>query len=440
MNKPNILMLISHDTGRYFGCYGGRAVTPAIDRLAADGIRFDNDFCPAPQCSPSRGSILTGLYPHNHGLMGLAHMGFGLHPGTPTLPDELRKAGYETSLIGFNHERMTGAETSKHALGYDHVVEIPGERAGDVARHVEQFLEQRADDRSARPFYASVGFFETHRAFDEYEPEPDIAIPPYLPDTPKIRLDMAMFHGSIQALDRAVGRVRQALEDTGLADDTVFIVTTDHGIAFPRAKGTLFDAGLETALIIRWPGGFRGGRVLEEMVCNVDLMPTLLELAGAEPPVGLDGRSFLPLLREQRYVSRDAFFCELTWHDRYHPMRGIRTAQYKYIRNFEHGPRTYLPLDIHQSLSGQEVRAQCYVPNTEEELYDLALDPLEQHNAAADSAYADILSSLRSRVDDWMASSNDPLLQGRVPGYDAPEWQREIDNGMAPLYGQLRSR
>lgn len=442
--RPNILMLVTHDSGKYFGCYGRGAKSSAIDRLSEEGIRFDHYYCPAPQCSPSRGSIITGLYPHNHGLIGLAHMGFSLHRGIATLPNELRKSGYETLLFGFNHEKIEGAEQSKHALGYDRVIEIPGERAETVAFHVESFLREyaKASDQGvnpaqaqhggqAQPFYASVGFFETHRPFDEYEADDHIDIPPCLPDTPKVRQDMAQFHGSVKALDRGIGRIVQALEDTGLADDTVVIFTTDHGIAFPRAKGTLFDAGLESALIVRWPNGFQGGRVVRELLCNVDLMPTLLELAGVPVPEGLDGRSFLPLLQEQDYAPRESFFCELTWHDRYHPMRGIRTDKYKYIRNFEAGPRTYLPLDIHQSLSGQEVREQYYVPNVKEELYDLETDVLEAHNVIDNTAYADAAQQLRTRVDEWMRETNDPLLQGRVPGYDAPEWQKEVDNGTA---------
>ncbi len=430
MRKPNILMLVSHDTGSYFGCYNRGTDTPAIDLVAEEGVRFDHYFCPAPQCSPSRGSMLTGLYPHNHGLIGLAHMGFSLNAGTATLPSELRRSGYETVLFGFNHERMAGAEQSKHALGYDRVVEIPGERANQVADHVERFLVERATSID-QPFYASVGFFETHRPFDEYEPVTQSRIPPYLPDSPKVRQDMDQFHGSVRALDHAVGRIHQALENSGLAENTVLIVTTDHGIAFPRAKGTLFDAGLECGLIIRWPGGMRGGRIHSELLCNVDLMPTLLELAGAAVPDGLDGRSFLPLLLEQDYVPRESFFCELTWHDRYHPMRGIRTSRYKYIRNFEEGPRVYLPLDIHQSLSGQEVREHYYIHNTEEELYDLVEDQLEQNSRIADPAYTEVLIELRTRVEEWMIRTNDPLLQGKVPGYDAPEWQSEIDNGTA---------
>jgi N-sulfoglucosamine sulfohydrolase len=409
-----------------------------IDQLAEQGVRFDNYFCPAPQCSPSRGSILTGLYPHNNGLIGLAHIGFSLNAGVSTLPQRMKEAGYDTALIGFNHEKISGNGDSKHALGYETVLEIPGHRAEKIAPAVEQFLRAKADSSSDQPFYASVGFFETHRAFDEYEADGEVEIPPYLPDTEKVRQDMAQFHGSVKALDQAVGRIVRMLDETGLAENTLVIFTTDHGIAFPRAKGSLLDAGLETALIIRWPTSFKGGRVQQELLCNVDLMPTLLELIGAGIPDGLDGRSFLSVLEGSDVAVRESFYCEMTWHDRYHPMRGIRTNRYKYIHNLEDGPSVYLPLDIHRSLSGEETREQFYVPNVPEELYDLERDKLEEHNLAGDPAYAGILEELRNRVDSWMFQTDDPVLKGKVPGRESPYWMDEVEKGTSYTYNSTR--
>lgn len=427
MAKPNILFLISHDTGRYFGCYGQKVKTPEVDRLAEKGVRFDEYYCPAPQCSPSRGSIITGKYPHNNGLIGLAHLGFSIDEGVTTLPQEMGKAGYDPVLIGFNHEKI-GNESSPHALGYERFESVSGNAAEDVAERTEAFLKEKASS-SSKPFYASVGFRETHRPFDGYEADPDISTPAYLPDTPKIREDIAQFHGSVKTLDHAVGRIIRALEETGLEDNTLLIYTTDHGIAFPRAKGTLTDSGLETALIMRWPQGFQGGQVKSELLCNVDMMPTLLDIAGADIPTGLDGQSFLPLLKGESVPLREDFFCELTWHDRYHPMRGIRTHRYKYIHNLEAGPSVYLPIDIHKGLSGQEMRDKFYVHNVPEELYDLKSDPLEQHNLVEDDRYVDVLQELRSRVNQWRKESDDPLLKGKVPGEESPGWETEKEQG-----------
>jgi len=441
----NILFMISHDTGRYLGCYGKPVQTPAIDKLAEQGIRFDRYFCPAPQCSPSRGSILTGLYPQNHGMIGLSHLGFSMRETITTLPMCLGKAGYETALIGFSHETIGEPESritsSTYKLGYEKVVPVPGDRAPDVAERVADFLKERAGGNGNRPFFASVGFFETHRDFDEYEPAADpedrITPPPYLPNTPNVRKDLALLHGSVKTLDKAVGRILEALEAAGLAENTLVIYTTDHGIAFPRAKGTLMDAGLETALIMRHPGYLESGLVVDDLLCNVDLMPTLLEYAGVPIPEGLDGESFWGKIANKAEAPvRDHFFAELTWHDWYHPMRGVRTERYKYIRNFEDGPSVYLPLDIHRSLSGQDVREEYYKPNVPEELYDLENDPLERHNLADDENYREVLEELRAKVEDWMKRTNDRLLGGKVPGTAAPEWQEQFDNGTA--YGAKR--
>ena len=448
MTQPNILLLISHDTGRYLGCYGKEVATPAIDRIASEGVRFDNYYCPAPQCSPSRGSILTGRYPQRHGMIGLSHLGFSINPAVTTLPMSLAEAGYETALIGFSHETIGeegGDRTSSGAkLGYETVLPVPGDRAGDVAAKTVGFLQDRASggEKGKRPFFASVGFFETHREFDEYgplaDPADEIVPPPYLPDTPAVREELALLHGSAKALDAGIERIIGELDRLGLSEDTLVIYTTDHGIAFPRAKGTLLDAGLETALLMRQPGMLQAGQVVDDLLCNVDLMPTLLEAAGAQGPEGLDGVSFLPLLREQQAEPpRDHFFAELSWHDQYHPMRAIRTNGFKYIHNFENGPAVYLPLDIHQSPSGIEVRDQYYEPNVPEELYDLNKDPLEQHNLAGNPQYQETLEMLREQVERWMDRTDDRLLQGKIPGLMAPEWQEQIDNGSA--YGARRN-
>lgn len=439
MQKPNILFMISHDTGRYLGSYGHQVSTPELDELAAKGIRFAQYYCPAPQCSPSRGSILTGQYPHNNGLIGLAHLGFTIQEERTTLPKELQKNGYETTLIGFSHETIgetqKGVVSSTYNLGYDRYFEIEGSRAPKVAETVTTYLQEKANNPSEQPFFVNIGFEETHRPFDEYEPYADalddISVVPYLPDTPNVRRDLALFHGSVKVLDQAVGTIMRALRETGLEDNTIVIYTTDHGIAFPRAKGTLKDAGLETALIVYSPARFGEGKVIADLLCNVDMMPTLLDLAGAPVPEGLDGKSFAPLLEGKQPKIREDFFCELTWHDKYHPMRGIRTERYKYVVNLEDGPQIYMPVDIHKSLSGAEVRTQYYVPNEAEELYDLQRDPLEEHNLIQDPQYTEVASELRSKVREWMESTDDPLLHGPVPGTESSKWAEEEKKGLA---------
>ncbi|MCD8510228.1 MAG: sulfatase [Bacillus sp. (in: Bacteria)] len=432
-SKPNIVYIISHDTGRHIGPYGKKVETPALNELAEEGIRFDQYFCSQPQCSPSRGSILTGKYSHNHGMMGLGHLGFSMDKENATLPRELAKAGYDTHLFGFFHEAMEG-ELNPDLLGYEHFVKVPGNACREVTDKFIDYLKTEKASQSDKPLFLSLGFEETHRPFDAFEPDDDVNvdIPPYLPDTPEVREDVARFQGSVKEMDVAIGRITEALKEAGMEDNTVVIYTTDHGIAFPRAKGTLKDAGIETALIMRFPKGMtKQGEVKEELLCNVDLMPTLLELVGAEIPADLDGRSFLPLIFGEGYEPRKHFFCEQTWHDKYHPMRGVRTDKYKYIRNFEDGPQIYLPFDIHESPSGQVVREGYYIPNTEEELFDLTKDPLEEHNVIGEPEYKEVAEELRQLVNDWMIRTDDPILKGPVPGQKASEWEEEERLGRA---------
>ncbi|MBB5173825.1 sulfatase family protein [Texcoconibacillus texcoconensis] len=436
MNQPNIVFIISHDTGRYLGTYGHKVETPDIDAMAENGVQFNQYYCPAPQCSPSRASVLTGLYPHNNGMLGLAHKHFTIKEGTTTLPKELQNAGYETRLFGLSHETIgeepQGVTTSGTKLGYDHYQEVPGNRAPKVTDYVEDYLEEKAQNQD-KPFFINIGYEETHRPFDEYEDEADdpadVEVLSYLPDTENVRKDLALMNGSTKVFDRAVGRVRRKLEETGLAENTIVILTTDHGLAFPRAKGSLKDSGIETFLIVHSPAMVDKGAVRDQLLCNVDMMPTILDLAGAEIPEGLDGKSFAHLLKGGEEEIRDEFFCELTWHDRFHPMRGVRTHKYKYIRNFEDGPDVYMPYDIHSSLSGQDVREQFYVPNSEEELYDVENDPKEDNNLAADPAYAEVLEDLRGRVDRWMKETNDPILHGPVEGVESTKWAEEAAKG-----------
>lgn len=438
MNNPNIVFMISHDTGRHLGCYGKAVESPEIDRLAAEGVRFDQFFCPAPQCSPSRGSILTGLYPHNNGLIGLAHYEFGIDESVSTMPTKFSESGYESALIGFSHETVghteRGTWTSSYKLGYDRYEKIEGSRAPQVAESAVKYLQEKSKD--GKPFFANIGFWETHRTFDEYVPFADeiaaVEVPDYLPDTEAIRKEIALMNGSVKVLDAAVKKIMETLEETGLIDNTIVVYTTDHGIAFPRAKGTMKEAGLETALIFYNPKMFGTNIVSNDLLCNVDLMPTLLELAGLTVPEDLDGKSFAPLLLTKSAAKiREDFFCELTWHDNYHPMRGIRTEKYKYVKNFEDGPKIYMPMDIHSSISGAEVRKDYYVPNDIEELYELEKDPLEYTNLINDPQYAKVAEQLRMKVDNWMKETNDPLLQGAVPGTPSDRWAKEAENGRA---------
>jgi arylsulfatase A-like enzyme len=413
----NLLLVHCHDLGRYLACYGRDVETPTIDGLASEGVRFENYHCTAPQCSPSRGSIMTGKHPHNNGMIGLNHHGWDLDDGEKTLPMYLGGAGYETHLFGLQHEA-----NAPERLGY-HEAWTESRRAPDVAEAVGSFLADR-DPGAERPFFASVGFFEPHRLggpedgwgyhAPQYDaPNPDDVEPlPYLPDHPDIREELAGLYGMIRTVDDAVGSILANLDAAGLRDETTVVFTTDHGIAMPRAKGTCYESGVGTALVVDDPD-LPSGEVEDALLSNVDLLPTLLDHLGVELDRTIDGRSFLPLLTGGQYEERDSVFHELTFHDKYAPMRAIRTEEYTYVRNFGDLPRVYMPSDIRHSISGQVLYREYYHQGRpDEELYYRPDDPHEQEDVAGDSDHAEALERLRSRVDDWMAETDDPMLEG----------------------------
>ena len=443
--QPNVLLLHCHDLGRYLGCYGADVETPRIDDLADGGALFENHYVTAPQCSPSRGSLMTGRYPHVNGLMGLAHGSWELHEDERILPQHLQDAGYETHLFGLQH---ISQDTDR--LAYDHVHSegnlYPGvspavhqaNRARNVADVVSTFLEKRAFDA---PFFASVGFFELHRVEEEHgrfgfdadhygTDDPDEIRPlPYLPDRRGIRLDLAEMRGMVYAVDEAVGAIVDCLADTGLEEETLVIFTTEHGIAFPRAKGSPYDAGIEATLIVRCPGIADDGSRYDELLSNVDVLPTILECVDADVPDGLDGRSFHALLTGEEYDERERLFAEMTWHDMYNPFRAIRTRRHKYVKNFWHLPKVYLTKDIFASESGREVREEYGVPpRPYEELYDLRDDPQEDANVVTEPRYQDVRVDLSRQLQEWMEATDDPLLDGPLAPGDYDEirsWPHE---------------
>lgn len=418
VSRPHVLTITCHDLGRWLGCYGVTSVnTPNLDLLAAGATRFERAFATSPGCSPSRSAIATGRYPHANGVLGLAHhpFGWGLASGERHIASLLRERGYATHLFGLQHVTVGPVE----ALGFD---QVSGRGTGhDVAARVSAFL---ADAPRDRPWYLEVNLEEPHRPFDQGGIDPDttrgVNLPPYVPASDAARADVAALQGAIRAADRAVGAVLSALERAGLAGSTLVTFTTDHGVALPRAKGTLYDPGIETALLLRWPGITAPGQTIADLTSNVDLLPALLEAVGAPLPAAIQGRSFLARLRGEPYVARDAIFAEKTFHSYYDPMRAIRTDRYKLIRNFESGFAVEVPGDVQ---GGDIFRADparysgsAHPPL---ELYDLDADPDELVNLAGSPAVAELERELDARLWTWMADTADPLLEGPVasPAY-----------------------
>ncbi|MEN9936686.1 MAG: hypothetical protein RLZZ387_3265 [Chloroflexota bacterium] len=404
--RPNILYLHSHDTGRVIQPYGHPVSTPNLQRLADEGVLFRQAFCAAPTCSPSRAALLTGQAPHTAGMLGLAHRGFALHDYGQHLLHTLRPLGYTAALFGVQHIAPDPA-----AIGYDHV-DTTSDRAEHVAPAAAAFLQQ-----AQQPFLLDVGFFEVHREYPDPGPGPHYTAPAAgLPDTPQTRADMAAHFASVRQLDWGVGVVLDALERAGLAENTLVISTTDHGIAFPGHKCTLTERGTGVSLIVRGPGGFTGGQVLDGLVSQVDLFPTLCDLLEIAPPPWLQGRSLLPLLRGEAQEVNDAIFAEVTYHAAYEPQRAVRTRRYTYIRRFDGRGRPVLPnIDDSPSKDVLLRHGLASRPVDDEALYDRVFDPQETRNVAADPKLFPILSDMRARLERWMRDTGDPLLGGPVP-------------------------
>jgi arylsulfatase A-like enzyme len=407
---PNIVYLHSHDTGRCVQPYGHQVPTPNIQRVADQGLLFRQAFCAAPTCSGSRAALLTGQYPHTNGMLGLAHRGYALGDYEHHLVHTLRETGYWSALIGEQH-----VSADPTVIGYDHVVEIGTHHAEAVAPATAALLR----NGPRQPFFLSVGFFETHREYFEPTSVRDAlySLPPAnLPDTPKTRRDMAAFKQSARSLDQGVGAVLDALEEHGSADDTLVILTTDHGLPFPGAKATLHDRGLGVLLIMRGPGGFHGGKVSDALVSQLDLFPTICELVGIDQPAGLQGRSLLPLVRREAEEVNDAIFAEMTYHAAYEPQRAVRTRRFKYIRRFDERHSGPVLPNVDDGPSKDLLLAHGWDarPIPREQLYDLVFDPNEAANVVDDPVYADVAGELRERLERWMHETRDPLLDGPI--------------------------
>ncbi len=408
--QPNILYLHSHDTGRYVQPYGHAIPTPNIQWLADQGVMFRNAFCAAPSCSGSRAALLTGEYCHTNGMMGLAHRGFVLNDYGHHIVHTLRDAGYHTELIGEQH-----VSRDPGILGFDIVHHIPDTRADSVAPAAIMALSRSI----ARPFFLSVGFFETHRSFFAPSSVRDRVYslpPPFLPDTPEIRQDIAAYKASARALDHGIGAVLNTLNSTGLDRNTLVVCTTDHGLAFPTAKASLLDRGIGVMLILRG-AGFAGGYAHDELVSHIDVFPTICDVAGIDPPPWLEGRSLLSLVAgEEPPGTRTEIFSELTYHAAYEPQRAIRTERFKYVRRFDEYPFPVLAnCDDSPSKDAYLARGWAERPVAREALHDLFFNPGEGRNVILDPAYEDVAADLRARLEKWMRRTDDPLLKGPVP-------------------------
>ncbi len=416
---PNIVVFLSDDHGAIDNAaYGAPDMrTPNMVRLAREGLLFTQAYVNSPACAPSRASLLTGLYPSKNG----AEANHSKPDATlKTLPAFLQEQGYEVVAFGkVSHYRYTadyGFDHFAHDTFHDHE-SIPA---------ALQYLQEWDGER---PLCLFVGSNWPHVPWPKdqkiYEPD-SVLLPPTFIDTPETRVDRAKYYAAVEAMDTELGLVYDAAR-AKFGTDLFFLHTSDHGLQMPFGKWNLYDAGIRTPMIATWPGVTPRGVRTSAMVQWIDILPTLVEIAGGARPTQIDGRSFAAVLRGETNSHRDAIF---TTHsgDRdfnVYPMRAVRTPDWKYIRNLhpefqfashinrggERSGRTYWVSWERQAQSDEEAMAivDRYRRRPAEELFYVRNDPHEQHNLAGDRRHSDVLDSMRSLLDAWIEETNDPL-------------------------------
>jgi N-sulfoglucosamine sulfohydrolase len=427
-SQPNVLLIVSEDNGPELGCYGDPyARTPNLDRLAADGVRFDRAFVAQAGCSQSRAAYLTGLYPHQNGQIGLATWNFRMYRReTPNVVQSLKAAGYRTGIIGKLH--VNPEEAFPFDMHEIRSANFARKNLGDYAKYAEAYFA--ADDR---PFFLSVNYPDAHgpwlRQVDGLPDEPlgpdDVKAFAYLGiDPPAMREAIANHYNCMSRLDSLVGDLLDALERSAKADNTLVIYFGDHGADFLRGKRTSYEGGVRVPLIVRWPEGAKSGQVRQELVSTIDLMPTLLAVAQAKPVSDLPGRSLLSLLRDEPTDWRRYLFTEFHTHatgTNFYPQRTVRNDRYKLIENLLPGQvnpgydftngrfEGVLPAIEAASAVVREAYHQMHRP-PRFELYDLQTDPYEFRNLAGSEEHAAVFEDLKQRLAMWREQTKDPLL------------------------------
>ena len=438
----NVVLFVADDLGQDAGCYGNRVIrTPNLDRLAADGTLFPYAFCTTASCSASRSVILTGLHNHANGQYGHQHSyhKFSSFPNIRSLPVLLSRAGYRTARIGKYHV------APESVYRFATVLRGPTRNPAQMANNCREFLLRE----DARPFFLYFCTSDPHRgggrASDlphqpnrfgnrprgypgvtpvRFDPK-DVIVPPFLPDTPECRAELAQYYQSVSRLDQGLGRLIEVLKETGKWDNTLFIFISDHGIAFPGAKTTVYEPGLRSPCIVRNPFVSRRGIVCQAMISWVDLTPTILDFAGALPAdATFHGRSFLSILTEENPEGWDEIYASHTFHEitMYYPMRVVRGRRYKLIWNIAHPLPYPFASDLWAAPTWQSVFRQgpqakygkrtvdAYIHRPRFELYDLQADPDETRNLAGDPAYAQLLEKLQAKLKAFQKRTRDPWI------------------------------
>ncbi|MBU0990967.1 MAG: sulfatase [Proteobacteria bacterium] len=404
------MLIVSDDLGLQTGCYGDSiATTPNLDKLAEEGVCFQNAFVTHSSCSPSRSSILTGLYPHQNGQIGLAHLGYAMHSSFPTMPAILKKAGYTTGIIGKLHV-IAPKDIFKFDWGavsdYSAPNQIITPDTGDMkdTRDVTKVAELAGSffrkSRSSRlPFFLMVNYIDPHLPFIDQEggippdvlSSQDVEALPFQPPGPQPDLqNVASYYNCVNRIDTGIGLLLEELEKSGLFETTAIIFISDNGPPFPRAKATCLEAGVQIPFIIKWPGCTSSGMASDDFVSTIDLLPTVISGTNINYKLDTPGRSLIEILQGKKPVWRETICTEFTAHapQEFSPKRAIRNERYKLIHNL-------LP-ELENGVAM--------------ELYDLEDDPYEFDNLIDQPEYASIQSQLTEQLLQWRIDTDDPLL------------------------------
>ncbi|MCB1066381.1 MAG: sulfatase [Verrucomicrobiae bacterium] len=461
--RPNLILIIADDMAWDDSTpYGHPSIrTPNLQKLAEAGMRFDNAFLTISSCSPSRSSIITGRYPHN---TGAEELHWPVPAEQITFVEKLKEAGYWTGAAGKWHlgdairdrfDEIREVDTS----GF----QLPTGKAGQEGKFVETLegeaqsgcvdwvpmLQERPKDK---PFFLWLAALDPHRDYSENiienpaKPE-EIRLAPYHPDTPEVRADYGLYYDEISRLDKYVGKVVEEIEEQGLTDNTLILFFSDNGRPFPRDKTTVYDSGIKTPWIVKWPARVKAGSACKRLVSSVDIAPSLLSLAGIKDRGNsFEGRDFSSLLTNPDEPIREFIYAEKNWHDFEDHVRAVRNERYKYIFNaYPDLPQTPSAdsarsptFEAMKALraKGQLLphqRAPFLTPRPSEELYDTIDDPHELKNLAMDPRHAVVLETMRAAFNTWKKKTGDYAPDLRT----ADEFDRETG---IPTAARIRPR
>ena len=436
--KINVVMIVSDDHGKdALGCYGNEVIkTPALDQLAQEGILFNNAYCTTASCTASRSVILTGIHNHANGLYGHMHNynHFRAFENLISLPARLTQAGYTTARIGKYHV------APEEIFHFDSTLEDGGRNNVQMSENCRSFIEEIRE-----PFFLYYCTHDPHRgggkvkvpnnpnAFGnipgghpgcndiEYSPD-EVIVPPHLPDSPESRAELAQYYQSVTRVDRGVERLIDILRENNKYENTVIIYISDNGMAFPGAKTTVYEPGIQLPCIVRMPHGENGGSVNNGFISWVDLTPTILDLTGTPyDKESVQGRSFRELLGSKDVKGWDEVYASHTFHEitMYYPMRVVRKGDFKLIFNIAHGLEYPSASDLWKSATWQgqlqsknpyygKRKISDYLHRDRFELYDLKNDPDEIINLSNNREYTEVLEDLKSRLRQFQAETDDP--------------------------------